>query len=53
LNTLKDGKIEAAQADSIAGQAREILRTVNTELRITNQAKRPVTTHLIDFAEKD
>jgi hypothetical protein len=53
LNTLKDGSIEAAQADSIAGQAREILRTVNTELRITNQAKRPVTTHLIDFAEKD
>lgn len=51
LNKVKDGDVQPSNADAIAVQAREILRTVNAELRITNQAKRNVTTHLIDFAE--
>lgn len=52
LNDLKGGKMEPGHADSIATQSREILRTVNTQLRITQQAKRNVATELIDFSEK-
>ena len=52
LNDLKDNKIQPAEADSIACQSREILRTVNTQLRITSQSKRNVPTELIDFSEK-
>lgn len=51
LNDVKDGKIQAAEADSVATQAREILRTTNTQLRIFSQSKRNVDTELIDFAE--
>jgi hypothetical protein len=52
LNDLKDTKIQPAEADSIATQSREILRTVNTQLRISSQSKRNVPTELIDFSEK-
>jgi hypothetical protein len=51
LNEVKTGKMEAGQADSVATQSREILRTVNTQLRIMQQSKRNVGTELIDFAE--
>jgi len=51
LNDVKTGKIQAAQADSIATQSREILRTVNTQLRISQQAKRSVGIEVIDFGE--
>jgi len=51
LNLVKDGNMEAGQADSIATQSREILRTVNTQLRISQQAKRNVGTEVIDFGE--
>jgi len=43
--------MEASQADSVASQAREILRTTNTQLRIAQQAKRPVAADVIVFAE--
>jgi hypothetical protein len=33
-------------------QAREILRTVRTQLLVTQQAKRPVPTDCLNFAEK-
>ena len=52
LNEVKDGKMQPMQADAIASQAREILRTTNTQLRISSQAKRDVSTDVIDFAEK-
>lgn len=52
LNEVKEGKMEPGQADSIATQAREILRTVNTQLKISSQAKRNVSTEVIDFGEK-
>lgn len=42
LLKVKDGKLAAAEADSIATQAREILRTTNTQLQIFRQAKRNV-----------
>lgn len=51
LNSVKDGKMEASQADSVAAQAREILRTTNTQLRVAQQAKRPVAADVITFAE--
>ena len=51
LNSVKEGKMEASQADSVASQAREILRTTNTQLRVAQQAKRPVAADVITFAE--
>jgi hypothetical protein len=49
---LKDGDIQTAQGDAIALQAREILRTTNTQLRIFQQGKRPVSADVLGFAEK-
>jgi len=43
--------MEPGQADSIASQAREILRTTNTQLRIAQQVKRQVSVDVITFAE--
>ncbi len=51
LNAVKDGKMEPGQADSIASSAREILRTTNIQLRISQQAKRPVHADVISFSE--
>lgn len=51
LNGLSEGKIQPSQGDSIATQAREILRTTNTQLRISQLSKRDVPTEVIDFSE--
>lgn len=50
LNKVKSGKITPAQGDVIGGQAREILRTVKTQLMIFSQAGQGVTEELCDFA---
>ena len=52
LNAVKDEKMDPGRADSIASQAREILRTTNTQLRVAHQAKRPVSADVINFSEK-
>ena len=52
LNELRAGKIQTGQGDAIASQAREILRTVRTQLMVTSQAKRPVPRDCLSFAEK-
>ncbi len=52
LNAIKSDNMLPAQGDSIAAQAREILRTVKVQLQIVAQAKRNVPTDVIDFAEK-
>ena len=52
LTDLKSEVITPSQGDSVATQAREILRTINTQLRITALSKRNVPTSLIDFSEK-
>ena len=44
--------MQPAQGDAIASQAREILRTVKTQLQVCAQAKRPVPGDVIQFAEK-
>lgn len=51
LNNIQSGAITPATGDAIACQAREILRTVKTQLQIASQAKRPVTAKTIAFAE--
>lgn len=51
LNKVKSGEIQASQADSIATQSREILRTVNTQLRVASQSKRDVPLEVINFSE--
>ncbi len=51
LNDLRSNQLPANRADAIAAQAREILRTVKTQLQVTNAAKRPVPAELVTFAE--
>lgn len=50
LNNIKDGNLEAAKGDAIASQAREILRTVNTQVKIIDKAKSEISNELKDFA---
>lgn len=52
LNDVKDGKKQPAEADAIASQAREILRTVKVQLQVVAQSKRTVPVDVINFAEK-
>jgi hypothetical protein len=52
MTDLQSGAIQAGQGDAIAAQAREILRTVRTQLMVTSQAKRSVPVDVITFAEK-
>ena len=51
LNKVKDGELTPGSADAVASQAREILRTVRTQLAIFSQASIAVTGELIDFAK--
>jgi hypothetical protein len=53
LLKVKSGEIEAGQADSIASQAREILRTTTVQLKIASQTKRNVSLDVISFAENN
>mgnify|MGYP000520523399 CR=1 FL=1 len=52
LQDLRSGSIQPGHGDAIASQAREILRTVRTQLLVTSQAKRSVPVEVITFAEK-
>lgn len=52
LQDLRKGSIQPGQGDAIASQAREILRTVRTQLMVTQQAKRSVPLDVIEFSEK-
>ncbi len=52
LNNIKEDKMQPGQGDAIAAQAREILRTVNTQLRVVGQSNRSVPLEVIEFAEK-
>ena len=53
LNEIRDGHIKAADADAVAAQSREILRTVNTQLRVLSNAKQSVTLELTNFAASE
>lgn len=52
LIDLRSNDMPANRADAIASQAREILRTVKTQMQVTNAAKRPVPRQIVDFAEQ-
>lgn len=52
LQGLQDDRIEPGKGDSIATQAREILRTVNTQLKVASVTGRKVSQEVIDFAEQ-
>lgn len=52
LIDLRGNEMPANRADAIAAQAREILRTVKTQLQVTNAAKRPVPQRIVEFAEQ-
>lgn len=51
LIDVRHNNIQANRADAVAAQAREILRTVKTQLQVSNAAKRPVPQDIIAFAE--
>jgi hypothetical protein len=51
LLKVQSGKMEAGQADSIASQAREILRTTTVQLKIASQANRKLPKKVINFSE--
>jgi hypothetical protein len=51
LNNVKTGKMTPGSGDAIAAQAREILRTVRTQLLVFSQAGESVAAELIDFAK--
>jgi len=53
--TLLDIKTEQmlpSRGDAIAGQAREILRTVKTQMQVAAQSKRPLPMEVVEFSEK-
>ena len=52
LGKLETSTISPGEADAIAVQAREILRTTNVQLRVAAQAKRSIAIGVIEFAEK-
>lgn len=51
LKDVRQGNMTPGAADAVASQAREILRTVRTQLQIFTQSGRAVSAELIDFAK--
>lgn len=52
LQGVKNEKVHFQQADAVASQAREIIRTVKVQLQIATEAKRPVPADVISFSEQ-
>lgn len=52
LQKVKNGEMEPGQADSIASQAREIIRTTTVQLKIASQSNHSVPLDVIDFSER-
>jgi len=50
LNRIRTNELDAAKGDAIASQAREILRTTNTQLKIVAMSKLELSDELIGFA---
>jgi hypothetical protein len=51
LQQVKSGQMDAGNADAVATQAREIVRTANLQLRVAQQTKRPVPVDVLNFSE--
>jgi len=52
LNDIRTNQMLPNRGDAIASQAREILRTVKTQLQIASAARRGVPEDILDFSEK-
>lgn len=52
LQGVQTGDVKPAEADSIAAQAREIIRTTKVQLQVAAQANRDVPSEIINFSEK-
>lgn len=52
LQDIRSGDMQASKGDAIASQAREILRTVRTQMQIATQSKRGLPQEIVDFSEK-
>lgn len=50
LKGVKAGKITPGSGDVVASQAREIIRTVRTQLTIFSQSGQEVSQEVVDFA---
>lgn len=50
LKSVKDGYVTPATGDVVASQAREILRTVRTQLQVFSQSGAPVSKEVVTFA---
>lgn len=51
INKVKNNEMTAGNADAVACQAREILRTVRTQLMVSSATGRTVPTEVIEFSE--
>ena len=51
LLKVKGNEMEAGQADAIASQAREIIRTTTLQLKIASQSARNIPSDVIHFSE--
>ena len=52
LKDVRNRKMSPGNADAVASQAREILRTVKVQLAVANQTARPVPIEVVEFSEK-
>lgn len=52
LNDIRTNQMLPNRGDAIASQAREILRTVKTQLQIASAARRGIPEDIISFSEK-
>jgi len=50
LHQVKNGEMDAAKGDAVASQAREILRTIKTQVVIIDKARMEFSNELKDFA---
>lgn len=50
LNSLQAGTLDSDKGNAIASQAREILRTIRTQVIILDKANKDITKELIEFA---
>lgn len=51
LKGLQTGAVQYTDADAIASQAREIIRTTNVQIKIAQASNRQLPQEVIDFSE--
>ena len=51
LKGLQGGTVQYTDADAIASQAREIIRTTNIQIKIAQASQRELPKEVIDFSE--